>query len=123
MQRVLHHDAVWLSLDGGPQRPAHEPVDRIPALRLVEQQLMLPPVELVAAVLHPVRERDQNLSAAGGADLVGPVTVEDVAAARRVVAEPAADLHDHRTLVVQRDLELLARRSYRRHAAAVSCPE
>ena len=105
--------------------PTHEPVDRVPTRGLVEQELMLPPVELVAAVLHPVRPGAQDLPAPGGADLVGAVAVEHVAARHQIRAEPAANLDDDRTLIAQRDLELLSRRSDRRHrpsSAAVGCP-
>jgi hypothetical protein len=42
------------------------------------------PVELVAAVLQPVRPRDQDLAPARGAHLVGPISVDKVPTAGRV---------------------------------------
>ena len=65
-------------------------------------------VEAVAAVLNPVRPRDQNLPAARAAHLIRPVAVEQLAAVERVLPQSAADLHDDRPLVAVDDLDLLA---------------
>ena len=43
---------------------------------LVQRELVPPAVELVAAILKPVRPRDQYLTSARGAHLVGPVSVD-----------------------------------------------
>ena len=64
MQRVLHHDPVLRAVAGGPRRPADEAVDRVLLLDVVEGELVVLAVEAVAAVLNPVRPRDQNLPAA-----------------------------------------------------------
>src|ERR1700730_14508282 len=55
---VLHHDPVWLAGGGGPGGPADEAVDRVVVLRLVQRELVAATVELVAAILQPVRPRD-----------------------------------------------------------------
>src|SRR5262245_25222290 len=81
MEDVFHHGAVWLALGGGPGRPADEAVDCIAVLRLVQRELVAPAVELVAAILKPVRPRDQYLTSARGAHLVGPVSVDKLPAA------------------------------------------
>src|SRR5262245_53079039 len=57
MEDVLHHRPVWLALGGGPGDPADEAVDCIAVLRLVQRELVAPAVELVAAILKPVRPR------------------------------------------------------------------
>jgi hypothetical protein len=59
-------------------------VDRVAVFRLVQRELVAPPVELVAAILQPVRPRDQRLAPARGAHLVGPVSVDKLPAAGRV---------------------------------------
>lgn len=76
MEDVFHHRPVWLALGGGPVGPADEAVDCIAVLRLVQRELVAPAVELVAAILKPVRPRDQYLTSARGAHLVGPVSVD-----------------------------------------------
>jgi hypothetical protein len=84
MEDVLHHDPVRLARGGVPGSPADETVDRVPALRLGQGELVTATVELVAAVLKPVRPRDQNLTAARGTHLVGPISVDKVPTAGRV---------------------------------------
>src|SRR5262245_684961 len=81
MEDVLHHRAVWLALGGGPGDPADEAVDCIAVRRLVQRELVPPAVELVAAILKPVRPRDQYLTSARGARFVGPVSVYKLPAA------------------------------------------
>ena len=75
MEDVFHHRPVWLALCGGPVGPADEAVDCIAVLRLVKRKLVVPAVELVAAILKPVWPRDQYLTSARGAHLVRPVSV------------------------------------------------
>ena len=75
---MFHHDPVRLARRGGPGDPADEAVDRVAAFRLVQRELVATPVELVAAVLQPVRPRDQGLTPARGAHLVGPISVDKV---------------------------------------------
>ena len=64
MQRVLHHHPVLRAVAGDPRTPADEAVDRVLLLDVVEGELVVLAVEAVAAVLNPVRPRDQNLAAA-----------------------------------------------------------
>src|SRR6478672_11954559 len=106
-QRVLDDSAVRFALAHRPGDPAHETVDRVLGLGLVERELMPPPPELVPAVLDPVRPRDEHLAAAGSRDLVGGVAIEQVEASDRVRAQPAADLDHHDTLLARGDLDLL----------------
>ena len=108
MDHVLHHDPVWAAVADCPPGPAHETVDGVAILGLVERQLVSPALELVDAVLEPVWPRAQHLATTGRAHLVSPVPVEVLVAVRRVRAEPTADLDDHRPLPCGRDLELLA---------------
>ena len=105
---MFHHDPVRLAGAGGPGGPADEAVDRVVVLRLAQRKLVAATVELVAAVLQPVRPRDQHLPPARGAHLVGPVPVDKVPAAGGVRAEAAADLDDHSLLIAGCDFELLA---------------
>src|SRR5262252_4271408 len=81
MEDVFHHGPVWLALCGGPGGPADEAVDCIAVLRLVQRELVALAVELVAAILQPVRPRDQYLTSARGTHLVGPVSVDKLPAA------------------------------------------
>ena len=78
-------------------------------LRLGEGELVSPTVELVAPVLQPVRPRGQHLAAPRRARRVERVAVEEISAACRVGAEPAADLDHHDPLVGVNELELLPR--------------
>ena len=78
---MFHHDPVWLAGGGGPGGPANEAVDRVVVFRLVQRELVAAPVELVAAILQPVRPRDQHLPPARRAHLVGPVSVDKLPAA------------------------------------------
>src|SRR5262249_28275036 len=111
MQMVLHHDAVRLVLAGDPGGPTHEAVDRVVRLRLAERDLMGTTVELVAAVLQPVRPGCEDLPPARRAHHVFPATVQEHTPAGRIRAQAAADLDHDRPLIPERDLELLARRS------------
>src|SRR5262244_3384155 len=61
MEDVFHHRPVWLALGGGPVGPADEAVNCMAGPRLVHWELLPPAVELVAAILKPVRPRDQYL--------------------------------------------------------------
>jgi hypothetical protein len=49
--------------------------------RLVQRELVASAVELVAAILQPIRPRDQRLTPARGAHLVGLVSVDKLPAA------------------------------------------
>jgi hypothetical protein len=84
MEDVLHHDPAWLARRRVPGDPADEAVDRVAAFRLVQRELVTAPVELVAAVLKPVRPRDQGLPSARGAHLVGAISVDKVPTICRV---------------------------------------
>ena len=48
---MFHHGPVGFALGGGPGGPADEAVDCIVVLRLVQWELVAPPVELVSAIL------------------------------------------------------------------------
>src|SRR4051794_31695269 len=120
MKLVLHHDTVLLALAHGPGGPAHEAVDRVLFLGVVDRELMAVAPELVAAVHDPVGPGEQDLSPPRRAHLVGSIPVEQLAARRRVGPQAAADLHDHGALVAERDLDLLPgrRRSGAGHRTA-----
>jgi hypothetical protein len=75
-------------------------------LRLGQRQLVATPVELVAAVLEPVRPGNQELAAAGGARLPGTEAVDDILAVCAVRAEAAADLDRLGALIAELDLNL-----------------
>ena len=64
MEHMFHHNSMWLTLDHGLGSPANEAMDRIAALRLVQWELVVPSIEVVAAILQPVRPRDQHLTPA-----------------------------------------------------------
>jgi hypothetical protein len=76
----LKGDAVVLALRDRPGDPAHEAVDGVARLELVERQLVLRAAELVRPVLDPVRPGDEHLPAAGAGHLLDVVAVEDVLA-------------------------------------------
>ena len=84
-------------------------MDRILLRDVVERELVVLAVEAVAAVLNPVRPRDQNLPAPRAAHLVHPVAVEQLAAVERVLPQAATDLHDDRPLFAMDDLVLSTR--------------
>src|SRR5262249_59538241 len=109
MEDVLHHDTVRLADGGGPGNPADEAVDRVAALRLVQRELVAAPVERVAAVLKPVRPRDQGLPSARGAHLVGPVSVDKVPTAGRGCAGASPALDRPRSPLPPHDPRLPAR--------------
>ena len=102
MEHVLH-----ARLGSARARPTVHAAQRtrpwiaVRVLGLGQRELVAPPLELVAAVLEPVRPRDQHLPPSRGAHLVGAVSVEELPAARRVRAQPAADLDDHGPLVAR----------------------
>src|SRR5262245_61977144 len=110
MEDVFHDNTVRLARNGPPGGPAHEPMDRIVALRLVERQLMAAPVELVAAILQPVGPRDQYLTPARGAHLVIAVSIDKLPAVGGVRAKSSANLDDYSPLTLGHDLDLLAGR-------------
>jgi hypothetical protein len=83
-------------------------VNCVAALRLVEGELVGRPVEVVAAVLDPVRPRDEKLSAPERTDLELAVPVEDRPPAGLVGADAPADGDDDRTLVARGELDLRA---------------
>ena len=72
-----------------PGQPAHQAVNGVVALRLVEGGLGPDPVELVAAVGQAVRPRGQDLAPARMRPLVGPEAVDDRVRPRRVGASVA----------------------------------
>ena len=84
MEHIFHHGSMRFMLGRGPGGPTDEPVDCVAAFRLIQWELLAPPVEFVAAILQPVRPRDQHLTPTRGAHLVSSVSVDKLAAARRV---------------------------------------
>src|SRR6516165_11895836 len=109
MHDVFHNRSMQFMLGRGPGGPAHEAVDCVAALRLVEWKLVALPVELVAAILQPVRPRDQHLTPTRGAHLVSSVSVDKLAAACGVGAEATTNLDDNGLLISSYDRDLLAR--------------
>ena len=81
-------------------------------LRLVQWELVVPSIELVTAILQPVRPRDQHLTPARRAHLVGTVSIDKLSAAGGVGAKPTTNLDDHRPLIRGCDRYLLARWRY-----------
>jgi hypothetical protein len=73
---VVEDRPLGLVFRDRPLRPAHEPVDRVLPLRLVERQLIALARELVAAVLDSVRPGREQLPAAGAAHRDDAVPVE-----------------------------------------------
>ena len=105
---VLHGHPIRPSLNGGPGDPAHEAMDRVAQLRLVERDLVLGAIERVAAVPQPVRPGHQHLAAPGACHVVRSVAVQDLASVQDDRAEPAADLDDDHPVPARGDLVLLA---------------
>ena len=85
-----------------PRHPAHQAVDGVVALGLVEGGLGPHPVELVAAVGQPVRPRGQDLAPTRVGPLVGPKPSMTWWSPDRVGPQGGAHLADH---------DLLARRA------------
>ncbi len=110
---MFHDHPVRLTVTNRPGLPADEAVDRVSVLGFVQLELMALPVELVAPVLQPVRPRDQDLTAARGARPAGWIAVEKVTPVGRIRANPAPDLVQDGSLVVGKELDLIAR--LRRH--------
>ena len=113
VEAVLERGAIGLSLRNRPVRPADEAMDGVPPLGLVERELEGMAVELVRAVLDPVRPRREELAAAGAAQLVQAVAVEHGRISEPVAAQTAADTDDHHLLVAAGQLDLLAGRAGR----------
>ena len=113
VEAVLERGAIDLPLHDRPLRPADEAMNGVPPLGLVERELEGTALELVRAVLDPVRPRREDLSAAGAAELVQPVAVEHRRIAEPVTAQTTADADDDRPLVAVRELDLLAGRAGR----------
>src|SRR5262249_18503729 len=105
---VFHHHPVRLSCNRSPGGPADQPMDCVAALHFVQCQLMAASIELVAAILQPVRPGDQHLPSPREAHLLGPVAVEKLTAPGGVCAKSPANLDDHGTLMRGRDLDLLS---------------
>src|SRR5262249_48554514 len=64
MEDVFHDDPVPLARGDGPGDPADKAVDCVTASRFVQWELVAAPLELIAAVLQPVRPWDQGLTPA-----------------------------------------------------------
>src|SRR5262245_61455396 len=113
VQSMLEHGAFGTLLRNPPLGPAHEPVDRVLALRLVDRQLVALSFELVGPVLDPVRPGREQLPAAGATDRNDAVTVEHRAVPDEVLTKAAAYAHDDDPLVLERELDLLSGRADR----------
>jgi hypothetical protein len=88
IEDVFHHGPVWLALGGGPGGSADAAVDCVAVLRLVQRELVAPPIELVAAILQSVRPL---ISSA-----LYPSTT---AGRRRSRSEATTNLDNHRLLI------------------------
>ena len=91
-----------------PGQPAHEPVDGVAALGLVQGRLGPHAVELVAAVGQAVGPRGEHLAPARVGPLVGAEAVDDGVLAHRVRPQGGADLADDELLAAVPDAPLLA---------------
>src|SRR6516165_9710045 len=109
IEHMFHHGSMWLLLGCGPGCPANKAVDCVAALWLVQRELVAPSVKFVAAILQPVWPRDQYLTPARGAHLVGSVCVDKLPAVRGVGAKSATNLDDHCLLLTGGDRDLLTR--------------
>src|SRR5262245_29830984 len=109
MEDVFHRDPIWLALDDGPGRPANKAVDCVMALRLIQRELVVPPVEIVRSILQSVWPGNQHLTSAGRAHFVCAVSVDKVPAAYGVRAEATANLDNHRLLIASDNCNLLTR--------------
>ena len=96
---MFHHGSMWLLLDCGPGCPADKTVDCVTALWLVQRELVALSVKFVAAILQPVWPRDQYLTPARGAHLVGSVSVDKLPPTRRIGAKSSTNLDDHCLLI------------------------
>jgi len=92
------HGVLGLGQDR-PDCPAHQPMDRIAAVRLRERERVAPPCEGVPATADPVGPRHQQLTTPGRGSCVRRVPGQDVATAKGVGAHASPNL-DHDSLVV-----------------------
>ncbi len=90
-----------------PWHPAHEAVDGVPALGLVQGGLGPDPVELVTAVGQAVGPGREHLPPARVGPLVGPEPVEDGRRSDRIGPEGRPDLTHHDFLAAVPDTPLL----------------
>ena len=90
-----------------PGQPAHQPVDGVAPLGLVEGGLGPHPVELVATVGQAIGPRGQDLAAARVRPLVGAEPVEDGDAIDAVGPQGGSDLAHHHFLAAVPDTPLL----------------
>jgi hypothetical protein len=111
MELVPHQHPVRRAFGDQPGAPADEAVDRIPLADLVQRELVTLPVEVVDAVLDPVGEGDQHLTAPRAAHLVRAIPVQELATTRGVGAEAGAHLGDGSSLLAEDELDLLTGRS------------
>src|SRR5580704_6432618 len=93
-----------------PGEPAHQAVDGVVALGLIEGSLGPDPVELVAAVGQAVRPRSQYLPPAAVGPLIGSEAVDDGPRPHGVGPQRGADLADDDVVTPVPDAPLLAGR-------------
>src|SRR6185436_3518830 len=110
VQDARQRDRVVGPRSEQPGEPAHQPVDRVPELGLVDRGRPWTAVELVAPAVETVRPGCQYLPASGRRRLVHRETLEDIEPARSVRAERRADLGHDDHLIAVADLVLFARR-------------
>jgi hypothetical protein len=91
-----------------PRYPAREAVDGVVEFRLGQVELVVHAVEGVAAAVHAVRPRDQELPERRRRGLVGPVGEDERLTVMGQFPEPCALFGDHRTVRAGGDLVLLA---------------
>src|SRR5262249_37118321 len=100
---------MWPLLGCGPGRPADEAVDCVTALWLIQWELVASSVKFVAAILQPVRPRDQYLTPTRRTHFVGSVSIDKLPAVHGVGAKSSTNLDDHCLLISGCDRDLLAR--------------
>ncbi len=95
-------------LDNLPRHPPDQPVDGVAPGRLGDLQLLRPAAQLPAPARGPVGPRRQHHARAHRGLLVGREGLQVGHAAHLEGAQTGADLGDHRSRRVVRDLQLLA---------------
>ena len=107
MELQAEGDLVLVARLEGPGHPAHEAVDGVVALGLVQRGLGPHPVELEAAVGQAVRPGGQHLAPARVGPLVGGEAVEHRRVGHGVGPQGGPDLADHDLLAAVPDAPLL----------------
>ncbi|CPU66389.1 Uncharacterised protein [Mycobacteroides abscessus] len=105
-QVQLERRARGLVLDDRPALPAREAVQRGPAVRLRDRDLVRRAVDRVLPVAQPVGPGEQDGAVERGRHLVLAEGREDRPAPHRVLADGRSDLGDRRCVVAVGDADL-----------------